>query len=47
MERREEVITCMVDRQKERDLWVSSHMGDEVMCACFVSLQWGDDDGCM
>lgn len=38
MERREEVITCMVDRQKERDLWVGSHMGDEVMCACFVSL---------
>lgn len=40
MERREEVITCMVDRQRERerDLWVSSHMGDEVMCACFVSL---------
>lgn len=29
---------CMVDRQKERDLWVSSHIGDEVMCACFVSL---------
>lgn len=38
MERREEVITCMVDRQRERDLLVSSHIGDEVMCACFLPL---------